>query len=1523
MSGDDELKRLLDEAVARLVPARRTFTEAEALGEVWDAGYEVALTSDPRFAVAREADRRRSRQWRLAEHALANDRLLDALRTEQWDGADLDKMLEQLSAADGVHYIYCPLDDRFTLRPDGTLEPSGQERRVNIPTAVQTTLDTLLTPLLHRWQTAGEPWAVQQVMQTLEDLDWQGRNVRGSWEWVRAWLAACPEVARVGQDYWLPVETLPAPPPEKRLQVLPVFGVEPAPASPLPGAGREANAGGGSPLRREDAAAPSLVPTPRNGEAGTDRSFTTRLRTTHLVQGYLSVPARVRGAYPAREPGEGERSVLRGMWHATGESFWVWLNRDTDSLYGEALADNLAWCEAGDILQVRWTADGLIFQVVGHDDDVAREETRLVDAEALATLRGTLGESYRQSIQAILLNAPQGLTFAELVAALRERQGHTVPRTTVRALLYAAFVQRRGRWFATPQTTEAARRLQAAIQAATPPATQDPMSGQSPPGEAVSPVPVFEVGQIVYLRADPERRGAVIQALPPTGDMPRYRVFHSPTDIRDYYADQLVATEATEADDLTRAVLEGRWLPVDTFRARLTAARLAHPLTDTLYTLRAARIQHIPFQFKPLLRFLRSDQPRLLIADEVGVGKTIEAGLILKELATRQQLGNVLIVCPKALVYKWRAEMRRFDEEFRILTAESLRYCLKEAHLDGAWPAEYARAIVHLELLRTDEHLNGVTDRRPQPGLLTLDPPPQFGLTIIDEAHHVRNPETNSYDVAQWLSEVSEAVLFLSATPVQVGSHNLYYLLNLLRPDLFPEEAVFAEMLEPNRYMTQAARHIRSMRPPVTWRADAAQMLDEALRTGWGQAALWRDPRFSLWHGRLSQPTPLSAMERVQCLRDLEELHTLARVVNRTRRRDIGRFTVREPHTVSIPFTPEQHEFYTRLIAFRQQTLLQTYAPQVVRLITDTLERQASSCLPALVPTLDTFLSTGRFTTQTVSDDPDDAALVDLPPPLLAQARALRQLAARLPSADPKFDSLQRIIDQTQAEAGPGKVLVFSYFLHTLHYLERRLQKSGSRVGLVTGAVPDEEREALRQRFRLPRENAEALDVLLSSEVGCEGLDYEFCDRLVNYDIPWNPMRIEQRIGRIDRFGQVADKVLIFNFITPETVEERIFFRCYDRLGVFRDVVGDLEEILGAVVDNLTQLAFDPTLTSEQAEEKARQTADNALRLMEERRRLEDEGGALLGLDQAVEDLDDVIAANRFVSSDDLRLMVSAFVETPTLGGRLALDERRPGVARLRLNRVGRATLLDRLTRLDRQDRVTTAFARWLAGDEPFMTLTFDPRTALEQRELPFITPVHPLAKLAVEAWTHVSEPLVSAIRVSDPDLPTGVYLFVCDLWETLTVKPELRLMSLAWDLKTGDLCPEVGTALLRLLGGGAAPEAALTLVPSQVRQALQHLDEAAQGLRVEALAQLRDRHAVLLATKLASLEAYHRSRQQRVQADLARATNARVIRMKEAEQGRIKRDYQRQREELLARRDVDILPRRIAAGVLEVIRGE
>ena len=188
----------------------------------------------------------------------------------------------------------------------------------------------------------------------------------------------------------------------------------------------------------------------------------------------------------------------------------------------------------------------------------------------------------------------------------------------------------------------------------------------------------FGVGSIVSLRADANRTGAIIAELPAIGGRRRFNIYHSPTRSRVYFEDQLLPVPRSGGDEWAEALADGRFVDPVEFRARLTAMRLNNPQVDHIYSLRSARIQFIPFQFKPLLRLLRADRPRLLVADDVGVGKTIEAGLILKELSTRQRLERVLVLCPKALTTKWHAEMRRFDEDFRVLTAESLRYCLDE-----------------------------------------------------------------------------------------------------------------------------------------------------------------------------------------------------------------------------------------------------------------------------------------------------------------------------------------------------------------------------------------------------------------------------------------------------------------------------------------------------------------------------------------------------------------------------------------------------------------------------------------------------------------------------------------------------------------------------------------------------------------------------------------------------------------------------------------------------------------------------
>ncbi|MFL5911204.1 MAG: helicase-related protein [Gaiellaceae bacterium] len=1032
----------------------------------------------------------------------------------------------------------------------------------------------------------------------------------------------------------------------------------------------------------------------------------------------------------------------------------------------------------------------------------------------------------------------------------------------------------------------------------------------------------YAIGQRVALRVDRSRAGVVVAVLP-TGGTQRYRVFHGP-DEREYDGDQLVADTADEGDALLEALAEGRFVLPQEFRARLTAARLAHPSVDDLYAMRAARILHVPFQYKPLLRLLRADQPRLLIADDVGVGKTIEAGLILKELEARGEVERVLVMCPRALAQKWRAEMRRFDEDFRILDGRALRHCLREAELDG-WPSEAARAILPMELIQRQDYLQG--DER-RPGLLTLELPPQFDLLIIDEAHHLRNVATGRYSAAEFLATVSDAALLLSATPVHTGAANLFTLLQLLRPDLFPSFETFERMVEPNRHLTEAMRLVRADGADGHWQQAAAEALDRAAATRWGEEALVHNVQFASWRTRLAAETLLDDEERIRCLRELEEAHTLALVMNRTRRRDIGRFTQREPRTVEVPFTPDQQAFYDRLVAWQRRVLDFVHGPLVANLVLSQIERQAASCLFGVGDNLAEIARTGFVVRRLSEDDEDDGTdseEVPLPDALVEEAASLLEQLRDLPRDDPKLDALLGVVREALDDsAGAGKLLVFTFFRRTIRYLEENLREHDVRLAVVHGDIDDDERQELRARFRLDRHEPPAVDVLLSTEVGAEGLDYEFCDRLVNYDIPWNPMRVEQRIGRIDRFGQRSPKVLVFNFVTPGTVEERVFMRCYERLGIFRDTVGDLEEVLGETVQALNRLAADPRLTPGQLAERVQQEADNVLRRAEEQRRLEAETPGLLGLDAALEDeARDIDGRGRFVTADEIRDVVEGFLQGGLGGASLSPNsaDRTKRTMELRLAQSAqREELRRRLLPLPRSDRSVNELRRAL-GAGASITLTFDQEAALEQRDVAFITPVHALSRVACQYWRDKRNPLVAQLATTDQAIAPGRYLFAFERWEELAGRPAVHLVGIAVRLEDGADAPGVAERLVEMVRtADAVPKAAPVPVPVEARQAL---DRQAHWRRREAIGKLQTTNAALIDQRLASLDLYYRGLLAQLDSVLAASSDPRIARMKTSERERREAEHASRRQDLERRRDADIVAERIAVGVLEVQRGE
>lgn len=461
----DELRQLLDEAVSRLETTHSTFTEREALAAVWRAGYDFPIQSDPRFALAYNPVGKHHRHWRLTSHTVANNRLLNELLAGTWDGRNLDSKLEELDIEDQQHYVYCPIDPRFEEH-DGMLEPAERERNIALPPGLKARLDDLREALLTHWRAEGaEPWTVRQVTETLGQLGWGEAEQPNSWLYVRSWLLTWSQVMRVGQDYWLPADQVQQAVEQTHLQVLPVrSGTEELPASPDVLAA-EASVERSPTIKRRLAQGIRENEVVSAGEVTSPRyTWTMCLRTRNLMKGFLHVPAAARGAYPPPAPGESERVILRAMWFEDGTRFWLWLDRSKDQLYGGELLRRLEWLSAGTLLRIEWAPDIIVMRQVGHDEEVEREEARLADLEALAELRGGLGESYRQSLQTLLAAVPVGMTLTEIVAAIRERQSHDVHRGTIRALLYnGGFVQKDQRWFAAADPEAGARQLRAAL----------------------------------------------------------------------------------------------------------------------------------------------------------------------------------------------------------------------------------------------------------------------------------------------------------------------------------------------------------------------------------------------------------------------------------------------------------------------------------------------------------------------------------------------------------------------------------------------------------------------------------------------------------------------------------------------------------------------------------------------------------------------------------------------------------------------------------------------------------------------------------------------------------------------------------------------------------------------------------------------------------------------------------------------------------------------------------------------------
>ena len=1014
----------------------------------------------------------------------------------------------------------------------------------------------------------------------------------------------------------------------------------------------------------------------------------------------------------------------------------------------------------------------------------------------------------------------------------------------------------------------------------------------------------FSPGQIVFLKSNPSTRGAVVAVLP--GDPEnKINVFVDGT-VQSFFASQLQVEIQSKNDSPN--------LSCDEFHAYLTALQIRTPALSTLYSLNSARVDFIPYQYRPVLKFIKSDRPRLLIADSVGVGKTIEAGLILRELQARAEIKSVLIICPRPLVaeQKWQREMKRFDEDFEHLDGKTLRYCIREMHLDGEWPEKYEKVILPYSLL--DNTLlfgpDGNRKRKTGKGLLDLDPPPHFDLVIVDEAHHIRNQNTANHDAVRFFCDNAEAVVFLTATPIQLNSHDLYVLLNVLRPDLILDQESFEHMSEPNPFINQAVDAARAQMKG--WTRLAKDALEKASKTPWGQAILKNNPEFKQIRNHLTAGR-VTHEERVQLITDMEALHTFSGIINRTRRRDIGEFTIRKPQTVRVPLTPEQEEIHEALLETKAEIFRSLHGDKSVNFMMTTLRRQLASCLHGLEPLLEDILKHRLDELELAEADAMDAALpTQIGEHIQEQIEAILDKVRDLDSSDLKLEALLKIVRERQLLPN-NKIMIFSSFRHTLAYLYKHLKTDGIRVGLIHGGVPDEERRKISERFEKSRTENDCIDLMLFSEVGCEGLDYQFCDCIVNYDLPWNPMKIEQRIGRIDRRGQKSKSVTIFNLITPDTVDADIYERCLMRIGVFESALGGSEEILGKITTELRNIAEDYELTEDERKIMLDQLADNQIRLIQEQESLETQQLELFSIPLSNQGIEKEVdeASSFWLTTTSIQRLVTHYLQQK-IGTEQEYILGEKALKTLRLSEEARNSLLRDFRQFSRErTKVYREWENWLKGTEQHLPITFEADCATRNPEPVFIMPIHPLVKQAALELDTQQE-VVTTLKVQTNKVPAGRYEFAIYQWQFLGIKDDLVLMPIA----SSDVLASHLKDLLE-----KAVDSDLQDSDSLTEQEV--LEKMHQRMWAKAREEHRKRARALVNYRRESLSTSHQKRISLLEKKIEQVPNERIQRMRRQQIANAESDYNRRIQELeKGTEKADITAELVAYGILEVEAG-
>ena len=928
-------------------------------------------------------------------------------------------------------------------------------------------------------------------------------------------------------------------------------------------------------------------------------------------------------------------------------------------------------------------------------------------------------------------------------------------------------------------------------------------------------------GQLVRMRNDPGKQGTTTGKVVESAGRLLVEVDFGPNEKKLRKFEQL--EPVVEVEGLHDLLRKGSYGSLADLRRILIYEKVKGQLTNILYSMESSNTQFYPHQFKPVLKFLDSPVGRLLIADEVGLGKTIEAAFIWKELQARQDARRLLILCPAMLREKWKADLHnKFSVDAELIDAQGLRDKVKRilqnrsmqssssfihiASLEGTRPP---KGWIEPETTSPRAELSRLLDQNPATDEFSI-----FDLVIIDEAHYLRNQETANNTLGQLLRDASRHLVLLTATPIQINSLNLFQLLHLVSPEDFEYQQIFEDMLRANKHIIDAQNALAQSKPDTI---SLLESLSEARSNQYFRA----NSRLEKLQEEVSENDTPGLEKIIQWRQTLEGCSLLGQFMTRSRKRNVlENRVIRSPQPLAISFSLIEKQIYNHVS--HQIRKLARGQTGIVLFSLIVRQRQMASCMVAALrewkekDILKQYINTDN---ESLAEDlwedlgivVDEEEATEYQYPFSAIDISHEDLE-QLKINDSKYQKLIQFLRKTLSENPKEKFVLFAYFRGTLEYLRERLEEDGISSCVIHGRIEGSKDDILK----LFKEKN--ISVLLSSEVGSEGIDLQFCRFLINYDLPWNPMRVEQRIGRLDRLGQTADRISIIHYVIDDTVEERILNKLYERIHVFKESIGDLEEILGDKTENLILDLLNPDLSEHEREERANLTLAAIENKKVEQDKLEQEAGNMMAFGEYI--LSEITRSRqqgRWLRPADLEYFIYDFFQL--YYPETTITPKQDRFIEINLSPQARIDL-----RLFCDQKRLATSTRLHAS---LITCFFDPKKveSMGKGGFEFLDSTHPLIQWIRDEYENkvkdsgVAHPFhgVSALEVNNEyaGCPPGTYVYVVHLWEFQGLRTETRLAFEAVRVEDGAKLPDndIETLLDKALIHGASKPNASNLV--------------------------------------------------------------------------------------------------------------